>query len=113
MTLLEINIRRLIHFGVKDIIINTHHFADKIEAFLESKDRFGIRIVTSHEAEKPLETGGGLKKAAWFFDDGKPFIVCNADILSNIDLSKLYAAHCQSDAMATYAIQKRETSRSI
>jgi NDP-sugar pyrophosphorylase family protein len=111
MTLLEINIRRLIHFGVQDIIINTHHFAEKIEAFLDSRDRFGIRIVTSHEVEKPLETGGGLKKAAWFFDDGQPFIVCNADILSNIDLLKMYKTHCASDAISTYAIQQRDTSR--
>ncbi len=111
MSLLEINIRRLIHFGVRDIIINTHHFADKIDAFLDSRDRFGIHIVTSHEAEKPLETGGGLKKAAWFFDDGQPFFVCNADILSNIDLAKMYNKHCTSGALATYATQQRNTSR--
>ena len=111
MPLLEINIRRLIHFGVREIIINTHHFAEKIEAFLDSRDRFGIRIVTSQEVEKPLETGGGLKKAAWFFDDGQPFLVCNADILSSIDLKKMYNTHCVSDALATYAIQKRDTSR--
>jgi NDP-sugar pyrophosphorylase family protein len=111
VSLLEINIRRLIHFGVREIIINTHHFADKIEAFLASKNNFGIRIEISHEAERPLETGGGLKKAAWFFDDNKPFLVCNADILSNIDLQKLYTAHCASDALATYAIQQRDTSR--
>ncbi|MBL7816033.1 MAG: nucleotidyltransferase family protein [Saprospiraceae bacterium] len=111
MPLLEINIRRLIHFGVREIIINTHHFAEKIEAFLDSRDRFGIRIVTSHEVEKPLETGGGLKKAAWFFDDGQPFIVCNADILSSIDVKKMYDTHLQSDAIATYAIQQRDTSR--
>ena len=109
--LLEINIRRLIHFGVREIIINTHHFADKIDAFLDSRDRFGIRIVTSHEAEKPLETGGGLKKAAWFFDDRQPFFVCNADILSNIDLNKMYNVHVASDALATYATQQRTTSR--
>lgn len=111
MPLLEINIRRLIHFGVHDIIINTHHFADKIEAFLESRDRFGIRIVTSHEVEKPLETGGGLKKAAWFFDDDQPFILCNADVLSNIDLKKMYETHSKTDATVTYAIQQRTTSR--
>jgi NDP-sugar pyrophosphorylase family protein len=111
MTLLEINIRCLISIGIQDIIINTHHFADKIEAFLDSRDRFGIRIVTSFEAEKPLETGGGLKKVAWFFDDGQPFIVCNADVLSNIDLKKMYNAHSNSDAVVTYAVQQRTTSR--
>ena len=111
VTLLEINIRRLIHFGVREIIINTHHFAEKIKAFLEQKGNFGIRIVISHEVEKPLETGGGLKQAAWFFDDNKPFFICNADILSNIDLSKMYAYHLKNSALATYAIQRRDTSR--
>ena len=109
--LLEITIKRLIHFGVTDIIINVHHFADKITEFLQTNNNFGIRIVTSHEIEKPLETGGGLKQAAWFFDDAKPFIICNADILSNIDLKQMYETHCASDALATYAIQKRDTSR--
>ncbi|TAG22104.1 MAG: nucleotidyltransferase family protein [Cytophagia bacterium] len=111
VSLLEINIRRLIHFGVREIIINTHHFAEKMAAFLQEKNNFGIRIEISHEAERPLETGGGLKKAAWFFDDDQPFFVCNADILSNIDLQKLYHAHGQSGALATYAIQQRDTSR--
>ena len=109
--LLEITIKRLIHFGVTDIIINVHHFADKITEFLQIHNNFGIRIITSHEIEKPLETGGGLKQAAWFFDDGKPFIICNADILSNIDWKQMYETHCASDALATYAIQKRDTSR--
>lgn len=109
--LLEITIKRLIHFGVQEIIINVHHFADKIQQFLHDKNDFGIRIITSHEVEQPLETGGGLKKAAWFFDDNKPFIICNADILSNIDLKKMYETHSDSNAIATYAVQKRETSR--
>jgi NDP-sugar pyrophosphorylase family protein len=111
VSLLEINIRRLIHFGVRDIIINTHHFAEKIDDFLDAHKNFGIRIEVSHEAERPLETGGGLKKARWFFNDDAPFLICNADILSNIDLRKMYAAHLESDAIATYAIQKRDTSR--
>ena len=109
--LLEITIKRLIHFGVKEIIINVHHFAEKIQQFLKYNNDFGIRIVTSHEVEMPLETGGGLKKAAWFFDDGKPFIICNADILSDIDLNKMYEVHSKSEAIATFAIQKRDTSR--
>lgn len=109
--LLEITIKRLIHFGVREIIINVHHFADKIQQFLKENNDFDIRIVTSHEVEQPLETGGGLKKAAWFFDDGKPFFICNADILSDIDLNKMYAAHSKTDAIATFAIQKRDTSR--
>jgi NDP-sugar pyrophosphorylase family protein len=111
VSLLELNIRRLMHFGVREIIVNTHHFSEKIEALLREKNNFGIRIEVSHEVERPLETGGGLKKAAWFFDDGAPFLICNADVLSNIDLKKLYAAHLANDAIATYAVQKRDTSR--
>jgi NDP-sugar pyrophosphorylase family protein len=112
VSLLEINIKRLIHFGVREIIINTHHFADKIEDFLRVNKNFGIEIVTSHEAEAPLETGGGLKKAAWFFEnDDTPFIVCNADILSTIDIEKMYHWHKKTDALATYATQQRDTNR--
>lgn len=111
VSLLEINIRRLIHFGVREIIINTHHFSEKIDAFLKEKNNFGIRIEVSHELEQPLETGGGLKKAAWFFEGDAPFLICNADILSNIDLKKMYNAHLENNAIATYAIQKRDTSR--
>ncbi len=112
VSLLEINIRRLISlFGVTEIIINTHHFPEKIEAFLKEKNNFGIRIETSYEKGEPLETGGGLKKAAWFFDNGKPFFICNADILCTIDLNKMLAAHKKSKALVTYAVQKRDTSR--
>ena len=112
VTLLEINIRRLIKlFGVTEIIVNTHHFSEKIEQFLNEKNNFGIRIETSREIEKPLETGGGLKKAAWFFDDGKPFFICNADILSTIDLNEMLVAHTKSEAVVTYAVQNRDTTR--
>ena len=113
VSLLEVNIRRLIHFGVREIIINTHHFAEQIAAFVTQKNQFGVRIVLSHEVERPLETGGGLKNAAWFFDDNQPFLVCNADILSNIDLQKLVASHQNSNALATFAIQQRDTSRYV
>ena len=110
--LLEINIRRLIkHFGVTEIIVNVHHFADQIIDFLQRNNNFSIRIDISHERERPLETGGGLKHAAAYFDDGKPFFICNADILCEIDLNTMLAQHIESGAVVTYAIQNRETSR--
>jgi NDP-sugar pyrophosphorylase family protein len=112
ISLLEINIRRLIKFGVTDIIINVHHFADQIEAFIAEKKAFGIHISFSDEREKLLDTGGGLKKAAWFFEKYKePFLVCNADVLSTIDLQVLMNYHLNQKAIATYAVQRRETSR--
>jgi NDP-sugar pyrophosphorylase family protein len=112
ISLLEINIRRLIKFGVTDIIINVHHFADQIEAFIAAKNAFGIHISFSDEREKLLDTGGGLKKAAWFFQKSKePFFVCNADVLSTIDLQMLMNYHLSQKAIATYAVRQRETSR--
>ena len=111
MPLLEIAIRRLKYYGFTEIIINVHHFAEKIIAFLKEKNNFDIQITISHEKELLLETGGGLKKAAHFFDDNQPFLICNADILTNLDLRKFYDAHCQSNAIATMAVRNRATSR--
>ncbi len=111
-TLLEIAIQRLIHFGFDEIIVNVHHFAGQIEQFIaQNKSRWQARIEVSDESDQLLDTGGGLKKARWFFDDGRPFLCCNADILSSIDLGQLYNAHLHSDAIATFAVQQRETSR--
>ncbi len=109
--LLEMVIRRLIYFGIKDIIINVHFMADQIEDFLLKKNNFGINIVISDEREKILETGGGLKKAQWFFDDKKPFLVCNTDILCDINITELQAQHSRNQSIATLAVQKRTTSR--
>jgi len=110
VTLLEIVTRRLIAAGVTDIIINVHHFAEQIAAFLRQKSNFGIRIVLSHEPQL-LDTGGGLKKAASFFDDGRPFLAHNVDVLSHLDLSRFYHHHAQSTALATLAVQARQTTR--
>ncbi len=111
-TLLEITLRRLRSFGVTDAIVNVHHFADMVTDYLRSRD-FGIRIEISRE-DVLLDTGGGLKKAAWFFlDDGseEPFIVHNVDVLSAIDLRSMLAYHREHGALATLAVQQRPTSR--
>jgi len=109
--LLELVIRRLIRFGFHDIVVNVHHFADLIIAFLKEKNNFGINISISHEKDNLLETGGGLKYAARFFDAGQPFLVCNTDIISNIDLKSLYQKHLENDGLATLAVRSRATSR--
>ncbi len=109
--LLEIAINKLITFGFDEIIINVHHFADMIIDFLKSKNNFGIRIEISDERDLLLNTGGGLKKASWFFDNGKPFLVYNVDILSDIDLQKMYQFHQESNSIATLAVRNRSTQR--
>lgn len=111
MPLLEIAIQRLKYFGFHEIIINIHHFGDLILDFLKRNNDFGIRIEISDEHDFILETGGGLKKAAWFFDDGKPFLVCNTDILTDLDLKGFYDFHLQNNPLATLAVRNRKTSR--
>ena len=114
-TLLEITLCRLRDSGVRDVIVNVHHFADMVVDYLKAKNNFGMRIEISHE-DILLDTGGGLKKAAWFFleDSGRldePFILHNVDVLSNIDLQRMIGAHTHNRALATLAVKNRETSR--
>jgi len=108
-TLLEITLSRLRTFGVREVIVNAHHFADLLIEYLKKHENFGMRIEVSRE-EELLDTGGGLKKAAWFFGD-EPFIVHNVDVISTIDLERMRQSYFQTQALATLAVQKRETSR--
>src|SRR5690242_4071079 len=114
-TLLEITLTRLRDFGVHDVIVNVHHFAEMIESYLRDKNNFGMRIEISRENDLLLDTGGGLKKAGWFFQEqgGRewPFILHNVDVISDIDLSKMLKFHQQNGALATLAVQSRQTSR--
>lgn len=112
-TLLEITLSRLRAFDVREVIINAHHFADMILDYLKAHDNFGMRIEVSRE-DVLLDTGGGLKKAAHFFladSGGEPFIVHNVDVISTIDLRRMAQFHTQHRALATLAVQDRETSR--
>lgn len=113
-TLLEITLRRLREFGIREVIVNVHHFADMIVEYLIEKANFGMRIEISREDEL-LDTGGGLKRAAWFFleEDSEPFLLHNVDVLSNIDFERMLRFHCDHGALATLAVQNRETSRSL
>ena len=108
--LLEQVLTRLISFGVNEVIINLHHFPEQIIEFVKSKDHFGMRVEFSHEPAL-LDTGGGLKQAAWFFDDGQPFLLHNVDIISDIDLNKMMDAHRSGGCLATLAVNQRETKR--
>src|SRR5512141_2089057 len=113
-TLLEIAIARLREFGVREVIVNAHHFAGMIAAYLREKNSFGMRIEISEE-DSLLETGGGLKKAAWFFrEDGPaaaPLILHNVDVISAIALRRMLEFHTENQALATLAVQQRQTSR--
>lgn len=110
-TLLELTLNRLRSFGIFEVIINTHHFADMIADYLETHHNFGMHIEISRERVL-LDTGGGLKHAQHFFlGSDEPFLLHNVDVLSTIDFERLVQFHKQHGALATIAVQDRATSR--
>ncbi len=111
-TLLEITLRRLISFGIREVIVNVHHFADMVVDFLKRNDNFGIRVEVSRE-DTLLDTGGGLKKAAWFLQGEQPFILHNVDVLSMIDLGRMVQFHNENRALCTLAVHSRKNSRNL
>jgi mannose-1-phosphate guanylyltransferase len=116
-TLLEITLARLASFGVRDVIINVHHFADLVVGYLRAHNNFGLQVEISRE-EVLLDTGGGLKKAAWFFlqDPSRldePFLLHNVDVVSRIDLRQFVKFHTENRVLATLAVQQRESSRQL
>lgn len=112
MPMLEIVIRRLMAAGVREIVVNVFHQADRIARFLEERGNFGLRIELSPE-EALLDTGGGLKQASWFFDDDRPFFLHNVDVLTDIDLVELRRFHETHPALATLAVQTRQSARAL
>ena len=107
--LLEHVIIKLKKAGFERIVVNVHHFADQIIDFLQNNHNFGIDIIISDEREALLETGGGIKKAACFFDPSSPILIHNVDILSNVNLSDFYEQAKTSDAMLL--VSQRKTKR--
>ena len=116
-TLLEITLTRLKSFGVSEGIVNVHHFSDMVIAYLKANDNFRMRIELSRE-DVLLDTGGGLKKAAWFFRESsgngeEAFLLHNVDVLSSIDLAAMLRSHMESQSLVTIAVQKRQSSRQL
>jgi NDP-sugar pyrophosphorylase family protein len=109
--MIERVIKNLKSAGVDEIIINLHHFPEMITAFIQQENHFGIKIQFSDETGQLLETGGGLMKAANFFDDNQPFIVHNADVLTDLNLNSMIDFHLKNSPVATLFVQKRKTSR--
>ena len=114
-TMLEITLSRLRAFGIREVIVNVHHFAEMVIEYLKTNANFGMRIEVSRE-EDLLDTGGGLKRAAWFFlqdssASEEPFLLHNVDVLSNIDFRRMVDFHTEHQSLATLAVQSRESSR--
>jgi NDP-sugar pyrophosphorylase family protein len=109
-TALHLAVERCSFYGFNDIIINVHHFADMVEAEVESLNNLGFRISVSDERDMLLENGGGLYKAKNFFDNN-PFLMYNVDIISDLDLSMLYRLHTEKKGLATLAVRHRPGKR--
>ncbi|UWX67760.1 nucleotidyltransferase family protein [Empedobacter stercoris] len=109
--LLQRNIEYLKSFGIDEIVINVHHFADQIIEFLEENNYFGIKITISDETDQVLETGGGLVKAKTNFDED--FLVMNVDILTDLHLTNFIKAHQENKALVTLAVSDRNSSRKL
>lgn len=110
-SLLALNIKYLQQFGIFDVVVNVHHFAEQIEEEIANNKGWGSNVIISDERAEVLETGGGLKKAIPLLRDSADILVMNVDILSNIGLHKMLVHHQASGADVTLAVQERVSSR--
>lgn len=109
--LLQRNIEYLKSYGIQNIVINVHHFADQVFDFLRKNNNFGCAIQVSHEKEEALETGGGLQFAEPLLKNAKRFLVINADILTDLNIDAMLRFHLQHKPLATLAVTSRSSSR--
>lgn len=112
-TLLERNVRYLQQHGINEVIVNVHHFADQIIEAIKNNQGWGSDITISDETDLVLETGGGLMKAQWYFENAADFVLMNADILTDMDLGKMIESHQAQSPLATLAVSDRNSSRCL
>jgi NDP-sugar pyrophosphorylase family protein len=110
-SLLQRNIEYLQGFGIFDVIVNVHHFASQVTEAIEKNNGWGSAVQISDETGMLLETGGGLLKAKPLFKPGETFLSCNVDILTDLDIRKLLAAHKEKEALVTFGVTTRKTTR--
>lgn len=110
-TLLQRNIEYLQQYGIKDVVVNVHHFASQVVEAVEKNKGWGSNIIISDESNKVLETGGGLLKARRLLENDEPFITLNVDILTDLNLSALLEFHKNKNALISFGITDRKTSR--
>ena len=110
-SLLQRNIEYLQQYGITDVVVNVHHFAEQIINAVQNNNGWGSNIVISDETDAVLETGGGLLKARPLLENNEPFITLNVDILTDLDLNKLIQFHRQHDPLISFAVTNRTTSR--
>jgi N-acetyl-alpha-D-muramate 1-phosphate uridylyltransferase len=110
-SLLQRNIEYLQQYGIKDVIVNVHHFAEQIIHAIKSNNGWASNIIISDETNEVLETGGGLLKAKDLFTPGEKFVTCNVDILTDLDINKLLSFHEKNKSLISFGVTNRKTSR--
>ncbi len=112
-SLLQRNIEYLQQYGITDVVVNVHHFADQIIEAVEKNKGWGSNVVISDERDEVLETGGGLMKARHLLEGDAPFVTINVDILTNLNLDDLLAYHQQHKPLISFAVTNRKTARNF
>jgi len=112
-SLLQRNIEYLQLYGVKNVVVNVHHFADQIIDAVAKNNGWGSNVTISNESSEVLETGGGLLKAGSLLQGNLPFFTLNADFLTNLNLTDLLAFHQQKKAIISFGITNRKSSRNF
>ncbi len=110
-SLLQHNIEYLQQYGIKDVIVNVHHFSNQIIEAVKNNNGWGSNIIISDESNEVLETGGGLVNARHLFKNNQLFFSLNVDILTNLDLNKLMAFHQQHKPLISLGVTNRKSSR--
>lgn len=110
-TLLQRNIEYLQQYGIKEVVVNVHHFADQVINAIEKNSGWGSSVTISDERDQLLETGGGLLKAAAHLRGTNPVVVMNVDILTELNLEAMIGYHQEKKPLATLATTDRDTSR--
>ena len=111
--LLERNIKFLQNYGINDFVINVHHFGEQIIDFLQEKENFGAKIEISDEKNELLETGGGLVFAKKYLENEENFLIMNADILTDLNITEFIKFHLSHQNVATLAVSDRVSSRKL
>ena len=111
-TLLQRAVEYLRQYGIQEIVVNVHHFADQVEEAIRSNDGWGAHIHISDERDELLDTGGGMLKAKEWLQTGT-FLTLNVDILSDANLKDFLVEHQQDNALITLAVSDRESSRKL
>jgi NDP-sugar pyrophosphorylase family protein len=109
--LLQYNIEYLQRYGINDVVVNVHHFADQIVESVNKNNGWGSNVIISDESNEVLETGGGLLKAKHLLQNGEPFVTLNADFLTDLNINDLIKFHKEKKSLISFGITTRKTSR--